>query len=91
MEPSSFAALAEVLIALRSLEIPNMVVGSFSCNAYAMPRSTKDADIVVLFQPEDLNRIVNATQLRFLYGPAVKFRNDHQFGSQRVDLPSNGL
>ncbi len=59
MENSSFAALAEVLRLLTRLEIPHMVVGSFSCNAYAMPRSTKDADIVVDFGTEDFNRVTD--------------------------------
>ena len=59
MDRSSFEALAEVLRILRRLEIPHMVVGSFSCNAYTMPRATKDADIVVELGSEDLNRITD--------------------------------
>ena len=47
MSNASFEALVDVLRALQNLEIPHMAVGSFSFNAYAMPRSTKDADIAV--------------------------------------------
>lgn len=57
MTRSSFDGLVELLQALQRLEIPYMVVGSFSCNAYAMPRSTKDADIVVQMETGDLDRI----------------------------------
>ena len=36
-----------VVKALESVRIPYMIVGSFSSNAYGIPRSTKDADFVV--------------------------------------------
>ncbi len=38
---------ARIIAALDSLRIPNMLVGSYSRNYYAIPRSTKDVDIVV--------------------------------------------
>ncbi len=40
-------ATAAVIDALNALQIPYMVVGSFSTNRYGVPRSTKDADFVV--------------------------------------------
>ncbi|MHB1157686.1 MAG: nucleotidyl transferase AbiEii/AbiGii toxin family protein [Phycisphaerales bacterium] len=41
-----------VIDALVELHIPYMVVGSFSVNCYAIPRSTQDADFVVQVKPE---------------------------------------
>ena len=38
-----------VIARLEELEIEYMLVGAFSSNAYGVPRSTKDADIVVAF------------------------------------------
>lgn len=37
----------EVIQALESLNVPYMVVGSFSSNIYGVPRSTRDIDIVL--------------------------------------------
>ncbi len=42
-------AAAHVLGKLAELKIDHMLVGAFSSNAYGVPRSTKDADIVVDF------------------------------------------
>jgi len=58
MNKGSFEALLQVLQALQQLKLPHMVVGSFSCNAYAMPRATKDADIVVQLTSADLDSIL---------------------------------
>jgi hypothetical protein len=40
-------AVTAVLDALERTKTPYMIVGSRSCNVYTIPRSTKDADIVV--------------------------------------------
>lgn len=40
-------AVNAVLDAIRSVGLPHMVVGSLSSNAYGIPRSTQDADIVI--------------------------------------------
>lgn len=57
MTETSFGALVEMLQALKSLQIPHMLVGSFSCNVYTYPRSTKDADIVFRYKDSDIGRI----------------------------------
>jgi len=57
MTGTSFGALVKVLTTLESLQIPHMLVGSFSCNAYTYPRSTKDADIVYRYSDGDIGRI----------------------------------
>ncbi|HBJ88305.1 MAG TPA: hypothetical protein DDZ88_31515 [Verrucomicrobiales bacterium] len=41
------AAAARMVEALTAVGIPNMLVGSYSRNYYAIPRSTKDVDIVI--------------------------------------------
>lgn len=50
-------AVCAVLDSLNAAEIPYMLVGSFSSNAWGEPRSTKDADFVVR---------MNSTQRRSL-------------------------
>jgi hypothetical protein len=40
-------AAVHLLGALTTLGIPNMLVGSYSRNFYAIPRATKDVDIVI--------------------------------------------
>ncbi len=47
---SSFHAIVVVLKALRELDVPYMLVGAFSSNAYSFPRATNDADIVVEYR-----------------------------------------
>lgn len=47
MQKSSFDALVQVIRVLQTLEVPYMIVGAFSSNAYGYPRATNDADIVV--------------------------------------------
>lgn len=59
MATTSFEALVEVLAALGTLEIPYMLVGSFSSNYYSYPRATNDADIVIQYSKGDLDRIRN--------------------------------
>ena len=44
--------LARFVAALNDRDIPYMVVGSFSSNYHGVPRSTKDADIVLEFDNE---------------------------------------
>lgn len=56
------AAASRIIQALDSLGIPNMLVGSYSRNYYAIPRSTKDVDIVVELSSmtllNDLSRLI---------------------------------
>ena len=41
------ASLMKLIVAFDLAEIPYMIVGSYSSNFYGIPRSTKDADLVV--------------------------------------------
>lgn len=57
---SSQDAVAAVIRALEAAEIPYMMVGAFSSNAYGIPRSTNDADVLVRLADGDLNRLMSA-------------------------------
>jgi len=48
---NSDEAVAAVIDALEALQIPYMVVGSFSSNFYGVVRATHDADFVVQLAP----------------------------------------
>ncbi len=71
-------ATAAVIDALDSLQIPYMLVGSLSCNYYAIPRSTQDADFVVQLDAGAISSL--ATRL----GPA--FQLDRQMSFETVTL-----
>lgn len=51
IESSSVQAVEKFTNFLNAMEVPYMLVGSFSSNYHGLPRSTKDADIVVQFSP----------------------------------------
>ncbi len=57
MAESSYEALLEVLEALQALDVPYMLVGSFSSNYYSYPRASNDADIVLQYSAGVLGRI----------------------------------
>jgi hypothetical protein len=44
-------AVKTLLEALNQLAIQHMLVGSYSTNVYGIPRSTKDADLVIVIKP----------------------------------------
>ena len=49
--------LLKLLAVLNQLEIPYMLVGSYSSNIYGIPRSTKDADLVLQLNGDALNSL----------------------------------
>lgn len=49
--------LLALLKTLNELDVPYMIVGSYSSNFYGIPRSTKDADLVFEFTSSNLKRI----------------------------------
>ncbi len=55
---NSLEATGFVISALDALSIDHLLVGALSSNAYGIPRSTKDADLVVVLETGDLDRIV---------------------------------
>ncbi len=70
---NSLQATAAVVDALEALEIPYMLVGAFSSNAYAIPRTTNDADFVVDLASGDLRRIVDRLGADFHLDPQMRF------------------
>jgi hypothetical protein len=65
-----------VINALEQAAIPYMLVGSFSSNAYGIPRSTKDADFVVQLGQAPLSQL-----LKFL---PPGFRLEAQIGFETI-------
>ncbi len=53
-------AVEATVRALQRAGIPFMLVGSYSSNFYGIPRSTKDADVVVQLGGRDLERLADA-------------------------------
>jgi hypothetical protein len=53
-------AVVAVLEALATAGIPYMVVGSLASNVHGIPRSTRDADVVVALPPGSLERLARA-------------------------------
>jgi hypothetical protein len=53
-------AVVAVLDALATAGIPHMVVGSLASNVHGIPRSTRDADVVVELAPGSLERLARA-------------------------------
>ncbi len=56
---SSTAITSRVIRALNMAGIPHMLVGAFSRNAYAPPRSTQDADVVVALTGQSLRSVAD--------------------------------
>lgn len=52
--------------ALESLQVPYMIVGSYSSNLHGIPRLTRDADIVVVLDRISINEIARCL------GPAMR-------------------
>jgi hypothetical protein len=52
-------ALISLIRTLEKAEVPYMIVGSYSSNFYGIPRSTKDADLVVSLDHEYWEKILS--------------------------------
>lgn len=70
---NSDQATAAVIEALNALQIPYMLVGSFSTNFYGIPRSTQDADIVVQLAPGAISALVKRLGQPFQLDPQMSF------------------
>lgn len=73
MEKPSFEALIDVIRVLQTHEIPYMLVGAFSSNAYGYPRATKDADIVIEYVEGVLTKIRDSLGSDFKLDPQTGF------------------
>jgi hypothetical protein len=70
---NSLEATGSVVTALEALKIEYMLVGAFSSNAYGIPRSTKDADFVVVLEAGDLSRIMDRLDDDFRLDRQIQF------------------
>jgi hypothetical protein len=66
-------ATVAVIDALESLAVPYMLVGSLSSNYYGIPRSTKDADIVLQAEAGTVRRLADHLGTSFRLDPQLSF------------------
>lgn len=66
-------ATRAVMDALEALQVPYMVVGSFSSNYYGIARSTQDADFVVQLGSELVARVAERLGAAFRLDPQMTF------------------
>lgn len=62
-----------MLRALNEVGVDYMITGSLATNLYAVPRSTKDADIVVSIQGDQLNAVLHRLPPDIQLDPQMKF------------------
>ena len=70
---TSDVVVSRMVSALQRLQIEFMLVGSLSVNAYATPRSTKDADIELLLSDGDLVRLQGEIDAEFEMSRQLEF------------------
>lgn len=61
------------LEALESLKLTYIVVGAYSVNMYALPRATKDADVLVELTPESYRQLREAVAGRYQFDDQIQF------------------
>lgn len=64
-----------VVQALEAEGIPYMLVGSFSSNAYGIPRSTKDVDVVIELGEHPIRNVVDRMGANFKLDPQMSFES----------------
>ena len=70
---NSEEATVAVIDVLESLQIPYMLVGSFSSNFYGVPRATHDADFVLQLEPGAISKLTEQLGPRFRLDPQTSF------------------
>ena len=63
----------QVLQSLIKLDLPHMLVGSFSSNAYGTPRSTQDLDVVMRIEADEVNNLLMHLGPDFQLDPQIGF------------------
>lgn len=66
-------ATTAVIDALEALRIPYMLVGSLSCNYYAIPRATQDANFVVQLESGAISSLASRLGPSFRLDPQMSF------------------
>jgi hypothetical protein len=70
---NSDEATAAVIDSLEAMQIPYMLVGSFSTNFYGIPRSTHDADFVLQLRSGVLSTLIKRLCPPFRIDPQMSF------------------
>ncbi len=70
---TSEEAILAVIEALEALNIPYILVGSFSTSYYGVPRSTKDADFVIQLETQSVSQIAERLGTAFHLDPQMSF------------------
>ena len=70
---NGFEATRVFIHALESAGVDYMVAGSLSSNAFGIPRSTKDADVVVVLKPGQLDAVMAMVGSAFELDPQASF------------------
>ena len=67
-------ATARVIDALKELDIPYFLVGSYSSNYYGIPRATRDADFVAVL-PSGVSQLAQILGDEFVLDPQASFES----------------
>jgi len=70
---TSEEAILAVVETLEALNIPYILVGSFSTSYYGVPRSTKDADFVIQLETQSVSQIAERLGTAFRLDPQMSF------------------
>lgn len=81
-------AVYALLDLLNAAEVPYMVVGSFSSNAYGEPRATKDADFVVQFDENTRAELLDRLPKEFEIDQQASFETITGHTRQIIRVPS---
>src|SRR6266849_2594237 len=84
---NSDEATLAVIDLLEARQVPYMVVGSFSSNYYGVPRSTKDADIVIELKVSAVRSLAEELGDQFRLDPQPTFETVIEFFHLSEDTP----
>ena len=66
-------SLISLMRTLEKIEVPYMLVGSYSSNYYGIPRSTKDADLVINLDHADSEKLFSSLPPDLEFDPQASF------------------
>lgn len=77
---------SRLIAALEAAQTPYMLVGSLASNVFGIPRSTKDADLVVMARTSEITKIVGTLGPDFKLDPQLSFESVTGTKRQIVDV-----
>lgn len=72
---TSNAIVARVIATLEAHNIPHMLVGAYSVNAYGIERSTQDADFVIELGDQSMTGVADALLPDIILDPQLSFES----------------